>query len=81
MSKRASGYTALYAIIGLDHSHSLPERIVIPKVVLDMKEAELETKRLNDLNGDKTCSYIWKSTVVESDTKRPQDSTTEGGEV
>ena len=64
MSKRISGYTALYAIIRIDNNLNadIQDRVTVTKIVADHLTAEKEISRLNALNGGKGCKYFWQST-------------------
>jgi hypothetical protein len=64
VSKRTSGYTALFAIVRIDLGGDGPwrERISVTKIVTDLETAESEVDRLQQLNGDKGCEYFWTPT-------------------
>ena len=69
MSKRTSGYTALFAIVRVDLGSDGPwrERIGVTKIVSDLKTAKLEADRLQKLNGDKGYEYFWTPTRMHAE--------------
>jgi hypothetical protein len=53
----------VYAIVRLDLGVANPElAVAIKEVVSTLQEAEAEVQRLNRLNADKNCRYIWRAT-------------------
>ena len=84
MSKRTSGYTALFAIVRIDLGGNGPwrERISVTKIVSDFETAKLEAGRLQQLNGDKGCEYLWTPTRMHAELgsiERSRDDQALGG--
>jgi hypothetical protein len=54
----------LFVVIRIDDylEASLENRITVTKVFPDSGTAELETNRLNELQRDKGCKYVWQAT-------------------
>jgi hypothetical protein len=58
-----SKYRHVYAVLRVDQADaleiSLEERISVTKVLWTEQDASLEVERLNNLNADKGCKYLW----------------------
>jgi hypothetical protein len=52
----------VYAIVRLDLDVATPDlAFAIKEVVPTLEEAEAEVQRLNLVNADKNCRYIWRA--------------------
>ena len=56
----------VFAIVRFDNfydsSVALEDRVTVTKVLFDREGAEAEVRRLNKVNGDKSCVYVWQAT-------------------
>jgi len=67
---------AVYAILRLELDVAQPDLAVAVTAVLPTpEEAELEVQRLNRLNADKKCRYVWRVTRFFPDGRHPNDKT------
>jgi len=70
---KRSRKVAVYAILRVDLDVAQPDLAVAVKEVLPTaEEAEAEVQRLNRLNADKKCRYVWRATRFFPDGRRPQ---------
>jgi hypothetical protein len=53
----------VYAIVRFDRfKHSTEHSFTVKEIVRSQDIAELEVKRLNEVNADKDCTYFWQTT-------------------
>src|ERR1700730_5043939 len=53
----------VYAVLRLESDSADPElAVAIKEVVPPLQQAEAEVERLNRLNADKNCRYVWRAT-------------------
>jgi hypothetical protein len=56
----------VFAIIRIDYFQDdnvpIENKIAVKEIVFDIKLAEEEVRRLNQLNSDKGCKYFWQTT-------------------
>jgi len=53
----------VYAIVRFDRfQHSKEHSFTVKEIVRSQDIAELEVKRLNEVNADKDCTYFWQTT-------------------
>ena len=65
---------AVYAVLRTDLGGQDPElAVAVKEVVPTFEEAEAEVKRLNNLNADKHCRYIVRTTRYFSDGRQGHD--------
>jgi hypothetical protein len=63
-------YDHAFAIVRIDHydiPDSATDHVTLTKVVWRQDVAEAEVARLNSLNSDKGCEYVWQLTRVEKE--------------
>jgi len=64
----------VYAVVRLELDVATPDlAVAIKEVVPTLEEAEAEVQRLNDLNADKNCRYIWRATRYFPNGRRGQE--------
>jgi hypothetical protein len=65
--KEHSKLVHVYAIIRIETSgdYSWENRVTVTKVVKDEETAQREVERLNKLNAEKGCLYLWQITRME----------------
>ena len=55
-----------FAIVRLDpDSHREEDRFTVTRIVWDEGFAETEVDRLNELNAEKGCRYVWQATRAQ----------------
>lgn len=63
MTNQRAQKVQVFAILRIELDEALPEQAVFVKeIVPTVEEAEAEVKRLNQLNADKNCRYIYRTT-------------------
>jgi hypothetical protein len=71
MSDNRPRRVVVYAVIRLELDVANPDLAVAIKEVLPtVQEAEAEVQRLNLLNADKNCRYVWRATRFFPDGRR-----------
>ena len=67
---------AVYAILRVELDVAQPDlAVAVTEVLPTPEEAEAEVQRLNRLNADKKCRYVWRATRFFPDGRHPQDKT------
>lgn len=76
VNEKGAHKVSVFAILRVELDVRDPEQAVAVKEVLPtVEEAEEEVQRLNRLNADKNCRYIWRATRFYPDGRRsPDDS-------
>ena len=68
---RTRNFDAAYAVVRLDFESvrvdvdELEDIVTVKGIVWDQATAEAEIERLNAINADKGCLYVWQYTRVE----------------
>jgi hypothetical protein len=63
LTKDRPDATQVYAVIRFDPDMaSLEQQVTVKEIVTSLAVAEAEVARLNGLNADKGCRYVWQAT-------------------
>jgi len=74
-NRPGSRKVAVYAILRVDLDVAQPDlAVAVVEVLPTPDEAEVEVRRLNRLNADKKCRYLWRVTRFFPDGRHPQDN-------
>ena len=69
----------VFAILRFENDASGEHSVTVKEILWDLETADAEVRRLNSLNADKGCRYVWQATRLKPrafDTPRSTDQQT-----